>query len=167
VALMLRDPAFLVSYWDVLDPRFFSFDTLSLLARETIKYFEKYGKIPTVEAMMSEMEEYIFRNRLHDEREEIINTVDYCFRVPLDDGNYIKDKTITFGKTMALKRATSEVVDILESEDESRYDEIPNMMHHALSAGMTLHQKNFDFNAFLKKIPGPEPTHKRGKKDRN
>lgn len=149
VALMLQDPAFLVSYWDVLDPRFFAFDTLSLLTREIIKYFEEYGKPPSFPALTSELEDYIFRNRLQDSSEEILNTVDYCFRINLDDGQYIKNKIITFGKTMALKQALSQAVDILENQEDERYDEIPKMMHEALAVGMSLHRKNFDFNEFL------------------
>jgi len=151
LALMVRDPKFIEIYYDVLNPDYFTVDTLGILGRLIMGYYDKYKIAPTRTSLEDMVDEYNYKKRvIPEDRERLLNMVEYIFRCDTSEESYIKDKVVSFGRTVALKHALSEVIDLVEDPDEDNYNNVKDIIDHALMVGTPMRSDRFDFNAFIR-----------------
>lgn len=151
LALMVQEPNFIGIYYDVLNPDFFTYDMAGILARLILKYYQDYNISPTAEALADLTDAYINRySVIQEDRDRLLNAVDYIYRCSLEDGDYVKDKVVSFGRTVALKHAIGNLIDLVEDPDEDNYESVRDIIDRALITGTPMRRDRFDFNTFMR-----------------
>jgi len=148
VALMVRDASFLRNYYEVVEPTYFTFDILRMISRWVFDYFDRYNVPPTREALMEKAEEETFRLKIFNDQERIFTTIDFCFKCDLSDAQFIRDEIIKFGKTIALQMGITQIIELLKDPTIDNYEEARGILERALSVGIDVTSRRFDFNDF-------------------
>ena len=129
LAILITDRDFLQQIADIVSPDYFDNDAGKWIMRETLKYFNEYKSVPTmevfkvkVESINQELQSVAVKDLLKQAYKASEST----------DLNYVKDTFLDFCKNQTLKSALIKSVDLLELGD---YDDIRNLIDRALKAG--------------------------------
>lgn len=152
LALLLREPAFLFDYGDVIEPSYFDREALTILARLTLKFFEGSGEVPNRDTMVEALKEYVTSYHVSDRiRGELEATLDRVYKLELSNAASVKERVIRFGQRQALKAATYEIADLLKKDDD--YDRARSLIDSALHVGCGARELGFHLGDDLLKLP--------------
>ncbi len=132
VQLIFEDRPFADQITEVLDVEFLELEYLRTFVAKIVEYRTKYGKHPSINAMIS-----ILRTELDRESEVTQQQVrDYFARVHTneiaDDIDYIKETSLDFCRKQKLKEAMMKSVGLLQT---CSFDEISKVINDALKLG--------------------------------
>tara|TARA_R110002020_G_scaffold78168_3_gene196764 strand:- start:695 stop:2086 length:1392 start_codon:yes stop_codon:yes gene_type:complete len=139
VQLISEDRSFADQITEVLDINFLELEYLRIFLQKIVTYRTKYGKHPSVEAMIA-----ILRTELESEDEVVQKQVrDYYGRIhtrELYDTEYIKETSLDFCRKQNLKEAMMKSVGLLQT---CSFDEISSVINEALKLGS---ENNFGYD---------------------
>ena len=129
IASLLTNRQFLEQIQDILEPKFFESDSNSWLVKEIKKYFLKYKKLPTLDALKviidSDTEDIL--------KVAIIEDLKNAFKhFEATDLEFVQEKALDFCKNQKIKDAIVVSVDLLQ---QGNYEEIKKLVDEALKAG--------------------------------
>ena len=129
IASLLTNRQFLEQIQDILEPKFFESDSNNWLCKEIKKYFNKYKKLPTLDAL-----KVIIDNDTEDIlRVSIIEDLKNAFKhFEATDLDFVQEKALDFCKNQKIKDAIVVSVDLLQN---GNYEEIKKLVDEALKAG--------------------------------
>lgn len=151
VQLIFEDRPFADQITEVLDSNFLELEYLRVFVKKIMIYRHKYGKHPSVDAMLT-----IMRTDLENENEITKKQVrEYFARIhthELFETEYIKETALEFCRKQKLKEAMIKSVELLGT---SSFDEISKVINDALKLGS---ENNFghDFIADFEKRYQPK-----------
>ena len=129
LSILITDRDFLQQIADIVSPDYFDNDAGKWIMRETLKYFNEYKSVPTME---------VYKVKVESINQELqsVAVKDLLKQAYIaskgTDLNYVKDTFLDFCKNQTLKNALMKSVDLLELGD---YDDIRNLIDRALKAG--------------------------------
>ena len=129
LAILITDRDFLQQIADIVSPDYFDNDAGKWIMRETLKYFNEYKSVPTMEVFKVKVES------INQELQSVAvkDLLKQAYKASkATDLNYVKDTFLDFCKNQTLKNALMKSVDLLELGD---YDDIRNLIDRALKAG--------------------------------
>ena len=129
IASLLTNRQFLEQIQDILEPKFFESDSNHWLVKEIKKYFLKYKKLPTLDALKviidSDTEDIL--------KVSIVEDLKNAFKhFEATDLEFVQEKSLDFCKNQKIKDAIVHSVDLIQSGD---YEEIKRLVDDALKAG--------------------------------
>ena len=129
IGILITDRDFLQQIADIVSPDYFDNDAGKWIIRKTLKYYNEYKTVPTME---------VFKVELENLKQELQNVavkdlLKQTYKASkATDLDYVKDTFLDFCKNQTLKNALMKSVDLLELGD---YDDIRNLIDGALKAG--------------------------------
>jgi len=129
LAILITDRDFLQQIADIVSPDYFDNDAGKWIMRETLKYFNEYKSVPTMEVFKVKVES------INQELQSVAvkDLLKQAYKASKGtDLDYVKDTFLDFCKNQTLKNALMKSVDLLELGD---YDDIRNLIDRALKAG--------------------------------
>ena len=127
---LVSDRPFIERLSDILEPEFFESDAHKWIVKNSIKYFNEYRDLPSLN---------VFKVRLESVTNEalkvsIVNNLKVIYQ-KMNDGDltFIKEQFLEFCKNQKLKNAINESVDLLVT---GQYEKIKSKVDEALKAGM-------------------------------
>lgn len=129
---MVNDSMFALQILDILEPEFFSTDSLSEISRQIIDWNIKYGTIPTFDNLKT-----IFKTKIEDDiqREYLVDLIEATSKcADVSDKDFIIEETVKFCKQQAMRNAILQSVELLKREE---YGKIHSLVQFALSAGQS------------------------------
>jgi len=129
LAILITDRDFLQQIADIVSPDYFDNDAGKWIMRETLKYFNEYKSVPTMEVFKVKVE------NINAELQSVAvkDLLKQAYKASkATDLEYVKDTFLDFCKNQTLKSALMKSVDLLELGD---YDDIRNLIDRALKAG--------------------------------
>jgi len=108
---------------------------LKLLAGKYIEHYRDYKEFPSLQLLMSVVKEE-YKNTLDTSLKDkmILFLKKVATNSELGDLEWVKDKAFSFCRQQQMKKALLEAAEI--ASDESKYEQINNMMKHAISVGI-------------------------------
>ena len=129
IGILITDRAFLQQIADIVSPDYFDNDAGKWIIRKTLKYYNEYKTVPTMEVFKVELEN--LQQELQNVAVKDLLKQAYKASKATDLG-FVKDTFLDFCKNQTLKGALMKSVDLLELGD---YDDIRNLIDKALKAG--------------------------------
>jgi len=127
---LVSDRPFIERLSDIIEPEFFENESHRWIVKHSIKYFNEYRDLPTLN---------VFKIKLETVTNEalklsIVNNLKVVYQ-KMNDGDltFIKEQFLEFCKNQKLKNAINESVDLLSS---GQYEKIKSKVDEALKAGM-------------------------------
>ena len=139
LALMTRDPGFLMEMSDALDAKYFDGDALTIVARLLIGHAKKYGQRPSKNSLLTRVMRHFEKYELDDDlQEEVLQLIHNLYRRELpSDLAFVREQVADFGRLAALKWALHDSVDLLAKHpaDLVKQQQIVPLLTKALSVG--------------------------------
>ena len=129
IGILITDRDFLQQIADIVSPDYFDNDAGKWIIRKTLKYYNDYKTVPTMEVFKVELEN--LQQELQNVAVKDLLKQAYKSSKATDLG-FVKDTFLDFCKNQTLKGALMKSVDLLELGD---YDDIRNLIDKALKAG--------------------------------
>jgi archaellum biogenesis ATPase FlaH len=129
LGILITDREFLQQICDIVSPDYFDNDASKWVIRKTLKYYDEYKTIPTMEVFKVEVEG-ITQELQNVAVKDILKQAYKAAKAT--DLAFVKDTFLDFCKNQTLKGALMQSVDLLELGD---YDDIRNLIDRALKAG--------------------------------
>ena len=129
IGILITDRDFLQQIADIVSPDYFDNDAGKWIIRKTLKYYNEYKTVPTMEVFKVELEN--LQQELQNVAVKDLLKQAYKASKATDLG-FVKDTFLDFCKNQTLKGALMKSVDLLELGD---YDDIRNLIDQALKAG--------------------------------
>ena len=129
IGILITDRDFLQQIADIVSPDYFDNDAGKWIIRKTLKYYNEYKTVPTMEVFKVELEN--LQQELQNVAVKDLLKQAYKASKATDLG-FVKDTFLDFCKNQTLKNALMKSVDLLELGD---YDDIRNLIDKALKAG--------------------------------
>ena len=129
IGILITDRDFLQQIADIISPDYFDNDAGKWIIRKTLKYYNEYKTVPTMEVFKVELEN--LQQELQNVAVKDLLKQAYKASKATDLG-FVKDTFLDFCKNQPLKGALMKSVDLLELGD---YDDIRNLIDKALKAG--------------------------------
>jgi len=151
-ALILRDPAFIKEYDDVVNPSYFDVEELTSLVRVCKNFYDKHKELPSKSSLVQEIKEFCSSYRIPEsDSEAIYSSVDRIYNLDLIDPGSVKERVVRFGRRQAMKIAVKELAEL--TEQDSGYDKAVSLVENALRVGYNT--KSLGLNLFpnLLKLP--------------
>ena len=129
LGILITDREFLQQIEDIVSPDYFDNDAGKWIIRKTLKYYNEYKTIPTMEVFKVEVE------GINQELQSVAvkDLLKQAYKASkATDLKFVKDAFLDFCKNQTLKNALMKSVDLLELGD---YDDIRNLIDRALKAG--------------------------------
>ena len=129
LGILITDRDFLQQISDIVSPDYFDNDAGKWVIQKTLKYFDKYKTIPTMEVFKVEIE------KLDKELQSVAikDILKQSYKASkATDLEYVKETFLDFCKNQTLKNALMNSVDLLEM---GAYDDIRGLIDKALKAG--------------------------------
>jgi len=129
LGILITDRDFLQQISDIVSPDYFDNDAGKWVIQKTLKYFDKYKTIPTMEVFKVEIE------KLDKELQSVAikDILKQSYKASKSiDLEYVKETFLDFCKNQTLKNALMNSVDLLEM---GAYDDIRSLIDIALKAG--------------------------------
>ena len=130
LAILITDRDFLQQIADIVSPDYFDNDAGKWIMRETLKYFNEYKSVPTMEVFKVKVES------INQELQSVAvkDLLKQAYKASKSlDLEYVKDTFLDFCKNQTLKSALMKSVDLLELGD---YDDIRNLINNLLCGGL-------------------------------
>ena len=127
---LVSDRPFIERLADLVEPDFFETDAHKWIVKESIKYFNEYRDLPTLNVFKVKMD--ILTNDVL--KQSIVNNLKVVY-MKMNDGDltFIKEQFLEFCKNQKLKMEISESMDLLVTGE---YEKIKSKVDEALKAGM-------------------------------
>ena len=129
LGILITDRDFLQQICDIVSPDYFDNDASKWVIRKTLKYYDEYKTVPTMEVFKVEVEG-ITQELQNVAVKDILKQAYKASKAT--DLAFVKDTFLDFCKNQTLKGALMQSVDLLELGD---YDDIRNLIDRALKAG--------------------------------
>ena len=129
IGILITDRDFLQQIADIVSPDYFDNDAGKWIIRKTLKYYNEYKTVPTMEVFKVELEN--LQQELQNVAVKDLLKQAYKASKATDLG-FVKDTFLDFCKNQTLKGALMKSVDLLELGD---YDDIRSLIDKALKAG--------------------------------
>lgn len=152
LALMVRDPKFVEFYEDILRPTYFSYDILGTLCRLFLDYWNKYKAIPSSVAAQTVVTEHVDKHGIDSQLAgEFWTIVSDLYSMDLEDGEFVKDKVVQFGRQMAMRQALIKAATI--AQEWGDLDQVDQLLRDALATGQGIGDYGLNLYQILPDIP--------------
>jgi replicative DNA helicase len=132
IAQLLSDNRFAESIIEIIDPNYFEGNALKLVVSTIKEAYSKHSVILDIGSLEYRLSDLITneidRKWVKEELENIKNA-------NINDVFGVQEKAIKFCKTQELKKSIRQIQGIIESGDDSRYDECEELLKKALEHG--------------------------------
>lgn len=132
IAQLLLDNRFAESIIEIIDPNYFEGNALKLIVSTIKEAHSKHNVILDIGSL-----EYRLRDVITNEIDKkwALAELDNIKNANLNDSFGVQEKAIKFCKTQELKKSIKQIQGIIESGDDSRYDECEELLKKALEHG--------------------------------
>lgn len=145
VSLLLRDPAFLSNYGDVVNPAFFDDPILTSITRIAVAFHQTHGVPPSKDSLLEEYRRFCNDFRVQEaDRQRMLSAVDSVYGLDLLDGEAIAERVVEFGRRQGMRGAILQSIELM-SKDGSDLEDISRMVQGALHIGTGTRSLGFDF----------------------
>lgn len=125
LGMMLRDPAFLPTYSDVLQFQYFENADLSRIAYMVISFYQKYGTIPTRDTVVSSVHDYCnsYRSGSLEDVTRLLHWVTEVYNRTLDE-DFVREKVVSFGREQKFRAGLQlAIAEMMKHPAEGRPDD--------------------------------------------
>jgi hypothetical protein len=118
--LCVRDPTFLKTHPDVVQPNFFSVDNLMIVAQMILGFFEKSkGDIPSPESLRKAASDYFLQfNVVIEVQHSVMDLVNRLYTEELRNATSIRDSVCRFAQRQALRIGLRDVLRLLDKDED-------------------------------------------------
>jgi len=132
-ALVLRDPVFNERSEGLIQPEYFEHSGEAVLVSLTLKYFNKYRRIPANSILLKLLKEGIKRKVIREDlKPEILAAWKRLSVEDISDRDYVIDEVAAFAQHQALEKAILKSVEYLGRKD---FENIEKVVKEAMQVG--------------------------------
>jgi len=140
LALMARDPGFLLEMSDALNAKYFEGPSARVIAGILLEHAAQYKTRPAKSSMMLKLDKYFAARKTAEEtQQEVLDLVHALYKRPLPpDLQFVREQVADFGRLQALKSAIGEYIETLNSypTDYKKHLQIVPTITRALGVGL-------------------------------
>jgi hypothetical protein len=134
VALILKDPVFLDQYEDIVVPSYFELSYLSTIVNIAKQLHGKFGQVPSKATLIEKIRDFCNAYGIESTiRQNIAERINDIYDIDLYDIDIVKSEVIRFGQHQALAKATLQIADMVENEED--YEQARDIVDNALRVG--------------------------------
>lgn len=133
-ALFTRDTVFAQRTVDVIDPDYFTEESVRTLVRIVKSHLDVYDAVPDMRILPTLIKDEIAAKRIRkDGLDELKDLLRECMKADLSNPKFVADKIVGFARHQAMEQAIMESVGYLEKGDFTKIEE---RMRAALAVGI-------------------------------
>lgn len=133
LALSVQDPAFLGSYRDCLDPRFFEDKSMQFLSGMIVSFWNQYGQPPQQQSLVEAIRQAQHSGRAKNLPDTIYDTTQRLYTMELSDADFLRDRALRFAQRQELKKMVKHGIEVLQKDGNPQ--EAMDLYQRALSLG--------------------------------
>ena len=132
IAQFITDYKFANNIMDIINPNYFSEDTLRVIVSEIKDAFETNEVIPDIESLF-----FRLANRIDNKMNKLYikMQLEEIQKITLNDSQFVQDTAMNFCKQQELKKSVSEIQKIIDRGGFDDYDECEVILKKALEVG--------------------------------